>query len=38
VIVGDTSVWIDVLGGRRGRRAQRCIELIEAAEPAIVES
>jgi predicted nucleic acid-binding protein len=33
VIVVDTSVWIDVLGGRRTRRALRCVELIEAGEP-----
>jgi predicted nucleic acid-binding protein len=24
VIVVDTSVWIDVLGGRRTRQARRC--------------
>jgi predicted nucleic acid-binding protein len=33
VIVVDTSVWIDVLGGRRTRHALRCIELIERGEP-----
>jgi predicted nucleic acid-binding protein len=33
VIVVDTSVWIDVLGGRRTARALRCIELIEGGEP-----
>jgi predicted nucleic acid-binding protein len=33
VIVVDTSVWIDVLGGRRTRHALRCIELIENGEP-----
>jgi predicted nucleic acid-binding protein len=33
VIVVDTSVWIDVLGGRRTRKALRCVELIEAGEP-----
>jgi predicted nucleic acid-binding protein len=33
VIVVDTSVWIDVLGGRRTRQALRCIELIEGGEP-----
>lgn len=33
MIVVDTSVWIDVLGGRRTRQARRCAELIEAGEP-----
>jgi predicted nucleic acid-binding protein len=33
VIVVDTSVWIDVLGGRRTRQARRCVELIEAGDP-----
>jgi predicted nucleic acid-binding protein len=33
VIVVDTSVWIDVLGGRRTRKALRCIELIEGGQP-----
>jgi predicted nucleic acid-binding protein len=33
VIVVDTSVWIDVLGGRRTRPALRCVELIEGGEP-----
>jgi predicted nucleic acid-binding protein len=33
VIVVDTSVWIDVLGGRRTNKALRCIELIERGEP-----
>jgi predicted nucleic acid-binding protein len=33
VIVVDTSVWIDVLAGRRTRRARRCVELIEGGEP-----
>jgi predicted nucleic acid-binding protein len=33
VIVVDTSVWIDVLGGRRTRQAVRCVELIESGEP-----
>jgi predicted nucleic acid-binding protein len=33
VIVVDTSVWIDVLGGRRTRQALRCVELIERGEP-----
>jgi predicted nucleic acid-binding protein len=33
VIVVDTSVWIDVLGGRRTPQALRCVELIEAGEP-----
>jgi predicted nucleic acid-binding protein len=33
VIVVDTSVWIDVLGGRRTRQALRCVELIEGGEP-----
>lgn len=33
MIVVDTSVWIDVLGGRRTRQALRCAELIEAGEP-----
>jgi predicted nucleic acid-binding protein len=33
VIVVDTSVWIDVLGGRRTRQARRCVELIEDGDP-----
>jgi predicted nucleic acid-binding protein len=33
VIVVDTSVWIDVLGGRRTRKALRCVELIEGGDP-----
>lgn len=33
MIVVDTSVWIDVLGGRRTRTALRCVELIEDGEP-----
>jgi predicted nucleic acid-binding protein len=33
VIVVDTSVWIDVLAGRRTRQARRCVELIEGGEP-----
>jgi predicted nucleic acid-binding protein len=33
VIVVDTSVWVDVLGGRRTRQALRCVELIEGGEP-----
>lgn len=33
MIVVDTSVWIDVLGGRRKRKALRCVELIEGGEP-----
>jgi predicted nucleic acid-binding protein len=33
VIVVDTSVWIDVLGGRRTRKALRCVELIEGGAP-----
>jgi len=33
VIVVDTSVWIDVLGGRRTKQALRCVELIKAGEP-----
>lgn len=33
MIVVDTSVWIDVLGGRRTRQARRCVELIEGGEP-----
>jgi predicted nucleic acid-binding protein len=33
VIVVDTSVWIDVLRGRRTRQAQRCVELIEGGDP-----
>jgi predicted nucleic acid-binding protein len=33
VIVVDTSVWIDVLRGRRTRHARRCVELIEGGEP-----
>jgi predicted nucleic acid-binding protein len=33
LIVVDTSVWIDFLGGRRTRQASRCAELIETGEP-----
>jgi predicted nucleic acid-binding protein len=33
VIVVDTSVWIDVLAGRRTRQAIRCVDLIEGGEP-----
>lgn len=33
MIVVDTSVWIDVLGGRRTRQALRCVQLIERGEP-----
>jgi predicted nucleic acid-binding protein len=33
VIVVDTSVWVDVLGGRRTKQARRCVELIEGGEP-----
>lgn len=33
MIVVDTSVWIDVLGGRETRQAVRCVELIEGGEP-----
>jgi len=33
VIVVDTSVWIDVLAGRRTKEARRCVELIERGEP-----
>jgi predicted nucleic acid-binding protein len=33
VIVVDTSVWIDFLGGRRTRQALRCAELIESGAP-----
>jgi predicted nucleic acid-binding protein len=33
VIVVDTSVWIDVLGGRRTEQARRCVELIEGGDP-----
>jgi predicted nucleic acid-binding protein len=33
VIVVDASVWIDVLGGGRTRKALRCVELIEGGEP-----
>ena len=33
MIVVDTSVWIDVLSGRRTRAAQRCVDLIERGEP-----
>jgi len=33
VIVVDTSVWIDFLGGRRTRQALRCAELIEKGDP-----
>lgn len=33
MIVVDTSVWIDVLAGRDGDAAVRCVELIERGEP-----
>jgi predicted nucleic acid-binding protein len=33
VIVVDTSVWIDVLAGRRTRQAICCVDLIEGGEP-----
>ena len=33
MIVVDTSVWIDVLAGRRTRQALRCVGLIESGEP-----
>ena len=33
MIVVDTSVWIDVLAGRRTTQARRCVELIEGGEP-----
>ena len=33
MIVVDTSVWVDVLGGRRTRQALRCVELIEGGAP-----
>ena len=33
MIVVDTSVWIDVLGGRRTRQARRCVDLIEGGDP-----
>jgi predicted nucleic acid-binding protein len=33
VIVVDTSVWIDVLAGRRTKQARRCVELIERGDP-----
>jgi predicted nucleic acid-binding protein len=33
VIVVDSSVWIDVLSGRRTRQAKRCVDLIEGGEP-----
>jgi predicted nucleic acid-binding protein len=33
VIVVDTSVWVDVLRGRRTRPARRCVELIERGDP-----
>jgi predicted nucleic acid-binding protein len=33
VIVVDTSVWIDVLAGRRTRKARQCVELIEGGDP-----
>jgi predicted nucleic acid-binding protein len=36
VIVVDTSVWIDVLSGRRTRQALRCAELIEGGEPVAI--
>ena len=33
MIVVDTSVWIDVLAGRRTGQAVRCKELIETGQP-----
>ena len=33
MIVVDTSVWIDVLAGRRTKPARRCVELIERGDP-----
>ena len=33
MIVVDTSVWIDVLAGRRTRQARRCVELVEGGAP-----
>lgn len=33
MIVVDTSVWVDVLRGRRTRQARRCTELIERGDP-----
>lgn len=33
MIVVDTSVWVDFLGGRRTRQALRCAELIEGGAP-----
>ncbi len=33
LIVVDTSVWIDVLAGRRTKQARRCVELIERGDP-----
>jgi predicted nucleic acid-binding protein len=33
MIVVDTSVWIDVLAGRRTKQALRCVALIEGGEP-----
>jgi len=36
VIVVDTSVWIDFLGGRRTRQALRCAELIENGDPVAI--
>lgn len=33
MIVVDTSVWIDVLAGRRTKQARRCVELIERGDP-----
>ncbi len=33
MIVVDTSVWIEVLAGRRTKEARRCVELIERGEP-----
>ncbi len=36
MIVVDTSVWVDVLSGRRTRRALQCIELIEGGEPVAI--
>ena len=36
MIVVDTSVWIDFLGGRRTRQALRCAELIENGDPVAI--
>jgi predicted nucleic acid-binding protein len=33
VIVVDTSVWIDFLGGGPTRQARRCVDLIEGGQP-----